>query len=60
MTTQTSGCIDRLTIKRFDDAWVAASSNLSLLVPSVVASEEKKLMLNPLHSSAESHLDNEQ
>ena len=38
-----------LTIKRFDDAWVAASSNLGLLVPSVVATEEKNLMLNPLH-----------
>lgn len=35
--------------KRFGDAWIAASSNLGLLVPSVVASEEKNLMLNPLH-----------
>ena len=35
--------------KRFGDAWVTASSNLGLLVPSVVASEEQNLMLNPLH-----------
>ena len=35
--------------KRFGDSWAAASSSLGLLVPSVVASEEKNLMLNPLH-----------
>jgi RES domain-containing protein len=35
--------------KRFGDAWAAVSSSLGLLVPSVVASEEKNLMLNPLH-----------
>jgi hypothetical protein len=35
--------------KRFGDAWVAASPSLGLLVPSVVASEEKNLMLNPSH-----------
>ena len=39
--------------KRFGDAWAAASSNLGLLVPSVVASEEKNLMLNPLHARFE-------
>jgi RES domain-containing protein len=35
--------------KRFGDAWVAANSSLGLLVPSVVASDEKNLMLNPSH-----------
>ena len=35
--------------KRFGDSWVAGCSSLGLLVPSVVASEEKNLMLNPLH-----------
>jgi RES domain-containing protein len=35
--------------KRFGDAWAAASSSLGLLVPSVVASEEKNLILNPSH-----------
>jgi RES domain-containing protein len=35
--------------KRCGDAWVAAKSSLGLLVPSVVASEEKNLMLNPSH-----------
>jgi RES domain-containing protein len=35
--------------KRFGDAWVTANSSLGLLVPSVVASEEKNLMLNPSH-----------
>jgi RES domain-containing protein len=34
---------------RFGDAWAAASSSLGLLVPSVVASEEKNLILNPSH-----------
>jgi len=37
------------TSKRFGDAWVAANSSLGLLVPSVVASEEKNLVLNPSH-----------
>jgi RES domain-containing protein len=36
--------------KRFGDAWVAAKLSLGLLVPSVVASEEKNLMLNPSHA----------
>jgi RES domain-containing protein len=35
--------------KRFGDGWAAVNSSLGLLVPSVVASEEKNLMLNPLH-----------
>jgi RES domain-containing protein len=35
--------------KRFGDAWVAAKLSLGLPVPSVVASEEKNLMLNPSH-----------
>jgi RES domain-containing protein len=35
--------------KRLGDAWAAASSSLGLLVPSVVASEEKNLILNPAH-----------
>jgi RES domain-containing protein len=35
--------------KRAGDAWVAANSTLGLLVPSVVASEEKNLVLNPFH-----------
>jgi RES domain-containing protein len=35
--------------KRFGDAWVAAGSGLGLLVPSVVASEENNLILNPTH-----------
>jgi RES domain-containing protein len=35
--------------KRVGDEWVAASSSLGLLVPSVVASEEKNLVLNPSH-----------
>lgn len=35
--------------KRFGDAWVAANSTLGLLVPSVVASDEKNLVLNPSH-----------
>jgi len=35
--------------KRFGDAWVAAGSSLGLLVPSVVASEENNLILNPSH-----------
>ena len=35
--------------KRFGDAWVSARSSLGLLVPSVIASEEKNLVLNPAH-----------
>jgi RES domain-containing protein len=35
--------------KRVGDTWVAARSGLGLLVPSVVASEEKNLILNPSH-----------
>ena len=35
--------------KRLGDHWVQQCSSLGLLVPSVVASEEKNLMLNPLH-----------
>jgi RES domain-containing protein len=35
--------------KRFGDNWVQQRSSLGLLVPSVVASEEKNLMLNPVH-----------
>lgn len=31
------------------DAWVATGSSLGLLVPSVVASEERNLVLNPSH-----------
>ena len=35
--------------KRFGDHWVQQCSSLGLLVPSVVASEEKNVMLNPSH-----------
>jgi RES domain-containing protein len=35
--------------KRFGDAWLAARSSLGLLVPSVIASEEHNLLLNPEH-----------
>lgn len=35
--------------KRFGDAWVSAGSSLGLLVPSVVAQEERNLVLNPAH-----------
>jgi len=35
--------------KRFGDNWVQQGSSLGLFVPSVVASEEKNLMLNPSH-----------
>ena len=35
--------------KRFGDSWVAQGSSLGLLVPSVVASEEKNLVLNSSH-----------
>ena len=33
----------------FGDAWVAEGSSLGLLVPSVIASEERNLVLNPAH-----------
>jgi RES domain-containing protein len=35
--------------KRFGDYWVQQCASLGLLVPSVVASEEKNLLLNPSH-----------
>jgi RES domain-containing protein len=35
--------------KRFGDNWVQQRASLGLLLPSVVASEEKNLMLNPSH-----------
>jgi RES domain-containing protein len=35
--------------KLVGDAWVASNSTLGLLVPSVVASDEKNLILNPSH-----------
>jgi RES domain-containing protein len=35
--------------KRIGDAWIAANSALALLVPSVVVSDEKNLILNPSH-----------
>jgi len=35
--------------KRFGDYWVQQRASLGLLVPSVVASEEKNLLLNPSH-----------
>jgi RES domain-containing protein len=35
--------------KRFGDAWVASKSSLGILVPSVIASEERNLLLNPAH-----------
>ena len=35
--------------KRVGDAWIAAGSSLGLLVPSVVATEENNLVLNPSH-----------
>lgn len=35
--------------KRFGDAWVASNSSLGILVPSVIASEERNLVLNPAH-----------
>jgi RES domain-containing protein len=36
--------------RRFGDEWVAAGSSLGLLVPSVIASEERNLLLNPAHA----------
>ena len=35
--------------KRFGDAWVTQGSSLGLLVPSVIALEERNLLLNPAH-----------
>jgi RES domain-containing protein len=35
--------------KRFGDAWAASKSSLGMLVPSVIASEERNLLLNPAH-----------
>jgi RES domain-containing protein len=35
--------------KRFGDYWVQRRASLGLLLPSVVASEEKNLLLNPSH-----------
>jgi len=35
--------------KHFGDQWVAAGSSLGLLVPSVIAMEERNLLLNPAH-----------
>jgi RES domain-containing protein len=36
--------------KLFGDEWVAKASSLGLLVPSVIASEERNLLLNPAHA----------
>ena len=36
--------------RRIGDAWVAENETLGLLVPSVVASDEKNLVLNPSHA----------
>jgi RES domain-containing protein len=36
--------------KHFGDEWVAAGSSLGLLVPSVIAPEERNLLLNPAHA----------
>ncbi len=35
--------------KHFGDEWVAKGSSLGLLVPSVIASDERNLLLNPAH-----------
>lgn len=35
--------------KHFGDEWLAAGSSLGLLVPSIIASEERNLLLNPEH-----------
>jgi RES domain-containing protein len=35
--------------KRLGDEWLAARSSLGLLVPSVIASEERNILLNPGH-----------
>jgi RES domain-containing protein len=36
--------------KCLGDEWVAAGSSLGLLVPSVIATEERNLLLNPAHA----------
>lgn len=36
--------------KRYGDEWVSHGSSLGLLVPSVIASEERNLLLNPAHA----------
>ena len=36
--------------KRFGDEWVAEGEGLGLLVPSVIAMEDKNLVLNPAHA----------
>ena len=36
--------------KRFGDEWIAAGSSLGLLVPSIIASEERNILLNPAHT----------
>ena len=36
--------------KRFGDEWIAAGSSLGLLVPSIIASEERNILLNPAHA----------
>ena len=35
--------------KRLGDEWIAAGSSLGLLVPSVIAPDERNLLLNPAH-----------
>jgi RES domain-containing protein len=35
--------------KLFGDEWIASGSSLGLLVPSVVAPDERNLLLNPAH-----------
>ncbi|HEY6925853.1 MAG TPA: RES family NAD+ phosphorylase [Steroidobacteraceae bacterium] len=35
--------------KRFGDAWAASNATLGLLVPSVIAPDEKNVVLNPSH-----------
>ena len=36
--------------RRFGDDWVASGSSLGLLVPSVIATEERNLLLSPAHA----------
>ncbi len=36
--------------KRFGDEWVAAGSSLGLLVPSIIAPEERNLLMKPAHA----------
>jgi RES domain-containing protein len=35
--------------KQFGDNWIVARSSLGLLVPSVIASDERNILLNPAH-----------